>query len=85
MQQVLLLSWLSAYQCDHSLTITVFISAPCGTQVENSMFSFQKKALFFKTSVGYSHLFVFTPTAKIFSWQVFDFYREKQIEKLYEQ
>lgn len=39
-----LLSWLSAYQCDRSLTITLFISAPSGTRVEKPLFSFQKNS-----------------------------------------
>lgn len=41
-----LLSWLSAYQRDHSLTITLFIFAPSGCGVENSVFCLQKMLVF---------------------------------------
>lgn len=60
-----LFSWLSAYRRDHSLTVTLFISAPCGSVTENPVFSFQKR-LVLTSSVGYVHLFVFMPEAECF-------------------
>lgn len=60
-----LFSWLSAYRCDHSLTVTLFISAPWGSITENLVFSFQKR-LILTSPVGYVHLFVFMPGAKCF-------------------